>query len=57
MMDKQADGLWSVPMKRWKQNCHNTGIVSKEIRWDIALETLPIPIRGLRGGALILIKP
>jgi len=53
---KQNDGYWSVPLERWTKALKDNDIQFRVIRWDIALETLPIPIRGLKGGALILFK-
>ncbi len=53
---RQADGYFSVPLARWEKQLTERGIKFQELHWDITLEEIPIPIRGLKGGALVLIK-
>lgn len=53
---KQADGLWSVPLERWKRQLADQGIAYQVLHWNIDVDYLPIPIRGLKGGALVLEK-
>ncbi|HBK33769.1 TPA: hypothetical protein DEP34_03315 [Candidatus Uhrbacteria bacterium] len=53
---KQVDGGWPVPLTRWKKKLEETGVTFQDLRWEIALEQIPIPIRGLKGGALVIKK-
>jgi len=53
---RQADGYFSVPMEKWKKLLMENKIKFHEMRWSITLENIPIPIRGLQGGVLVLIK-
>lgn len=53
---KQKDGLWSVPLDRWTQELTKANIRFKVLNWDINIPDMEIPIRGLKGGALLLIK-
>ncbi|HBO73690.1 MAG TPA: hypothetical protein DD653_03245 [Marinilabiliales bacterium] len=53
---RQTDGYFSVPMERWKKLLTENKIKFHEMRWSMTLENIPIPIRGLRGGVLVLIK-
>lgn len=52
----QADGYFSVPIETYKQKLTEENIKFKDLRWDIILDKVPIPIRGLKGGALIIEK-
>lgn len=52
----QADGYFSMPIETYKQELSKRGIKFKDLRWDIALDNVPIPIRGLKGGALVIEK-
>jgi len=53
---KQADGGWPVPLMCWKEKLEEKGILFQDLPWEIALEQIPIPIRGLKGGALVMKK-
>jgi hypothetical protein len=53
---KQRDGLWSVPLDRWTEQLEKENIEYKIIYWSLNLDKIEIPIRGLKGGALVLIK-
>lgn len=53
---KQADGLWSVPLRRWEKELSGQGIRYRVLRWTMDPPGEGIPVRGARGGALILIK-
>lgn len=50
------DGYFSVPLERWKKKLAENGIKFFELRWNIVFEHMPIPIRGIKGGALVLMK-
>ncbi|PJE51264.1 MAG: hypothetical protein COV29_00700 [Candidatus Yanofskybacteria bacterium CG10_big_fil_rev_8_21_14_0_10_36_16] len=52
----QADGFFSVPVGIYKKKLTEENIKFKDLRWDIVLDNVPIPIRGLKGGALVLEK-
>lgn len=52
----QADGYFSVPMETYKLKLAQENMKFKDLRWDIAIDNVPIPIRGLKGGALVLEK-
>jgi len=52
----QKDGYFSVPLDEYKQKLIHKHIKFRDIRWDISLDEMPIPIRGLNGGALVLEK-
>ena len=53
---QQKDGYWSVPLHRWIEKLKREQISFENIVWEISLEHIPIPIRGLKGGALVLKK-
>lgn len=53
---KQIDGGWPVPLERWMKKLEEENIPFENVPWEITLEHLPIPIRGLEGGALVLKK-
>ncbi|OGH69097.1 MAG: hypothetical protein A3I29_04540 [Candidatus Magasanikbacteria bacterium RIFCSPLOWO2_02_FULL_44_11] len=53
---KQKDGYWSLPLERWAEELKKKNMKYKILNWSISLEGVPIPIRGLKGGALVLIK-
>ncbi|HEY4474691.1 MAG TPA: hypothetical protein VJC06_02110 [Candidatus Paceibacterota bacterium] len=50
----QADGYFSVSIETYKQKLVEENIKFKDLRWDINLDNVPIPIRGLKGGALVM---
>jgi hypothetical protein len=50
------DGYFSVPLERWKKKLAEESIKFFELHWKIILEHMPIPIRGIKGGALVLMK-
>ena len=52
----QADGFFSLPIETYKQKLTEENIKFKDLRWDINLDDVPIPIRGLKGGALVVEK-
>lgn len=52
----QADGYFSVPMDIYKLKLAQESMKYKDLKWDISLDNVPIPIRGLKGGALVLEK-
>jgi SAM-dependent methyltransferase len=52
----QADGYFSVPIETYKLKLAQENMKFKDLRWNINLDTVPIPIRGLKGGALVLEK-
>ncbi len=52
----QADGYFSVPVETYKLKLAQENMKFKDLRWDITLDNVPIPIRGLKGGALVLEK-
>ncbi len=52
----QKDGRYSVPLEWWKKKLEEQKILYKELHWDMQLPYLPIGIRGLKGGALVLVK-
>lgn len=52
----QADGYFSVPLDEYKKKLDEKGIKYQDLKWKFELQEIPIPIRGLEGGALILIK-
>lgn len=52
----QADGYYSVPLNDYKQKLDGEGIMYKDLRWKLEIIEMPIPIRGLEGGALVVIK-
>ena len=53
--DRQADGLFSVPLARWEKKLTDRDIQFQELHWNFETQT-PNMIRGLKGGALVLIK-
>lgn len=53
---RQADGYFSVPLERWTKQLTEQGIQFQEMHWELTIEDMPIPIRGLKGGALVLLK-
>jgi hypothetical protein len=55
--ERISQGCYAVPLERWKKSLDDAGINYQDVRWDIDLGSIPIGIRGLRGGALILRKP
>lgn len=52
----QADGYYSVPLDDYKQKLDDEGIKYKDLQWKLEIPKMPIPIRGLEGGALVVIK-
>ena len=52
----QADGYFSVPMEEYKRRLTEEDIAFKDLRWEINLDEVPIRIRGLKGGALVIQK-
>ncbi|MBI4457507.1 hypothetical protein HY633_00920 [Candidatus Uhrbacteria bacterium] len=54
-LPNQPDGYWSVPIERWKKALEKDGIIYRELHWSIDIGG-PSPIRGIKGGALVLIK-
>lgn len=55
--ERISQGCYALPLERWKKSLDNAGVAYQDLRWDIDLGEIPIGIRGLRGGALILRKP
>lgn len=53
---KQSDGYWSVPLERWKTELENRHIHYQELHWEIESPGEGLPIRGIKGGALVLIR-
>ncbi len=54
--ERISQGCYAVPLERWKKSLDDAGIAYQDIRWNIDLGEIPIGIRGLKGGALILRK-
>lgn len=52
----QADGYFSLPIETYKQKLTEENIKFEDLRWDINLDDVPISIRGLKGGALVIEK-
>jgi hypothetical protein len=52
----QADGYYSVPLEQYKAQLDREGIKYRDLKWKFELEKMPIPIRGLEGGALVIVK-
>lgn len=53
---KRADGYWSVPIEKYKRTLATQGINFKDIRWNLDVNNIHIPVRLLQGGALVIIK-
>ena len=53
---KQKDGYYSVPLEKWKNKLDENKIQYLNLRWEITMDKQPILLRGLKGGALVLIK-
>ena len=51
----QADGHFSVPLERWEKQLTENGMLFQELHWNFENEKANM-IRGLKGGALVLIK-
>ncbi len=54
--ERITQGCYAVPLDRWKKSLDDAGIIYQDVRWNIDLGEIPIGIRGLNGGALILRK-
>lgn len=54
--ERISQGCYALPLERWKKLLDDAGITYQDLRWDIDLGNIPIGIRGLKGGALILRK-
>ncbi len=55
--ERISGGCYALPLNRWKGSLDDAGINYQDVRWNIDLGEIPIGIRELRGGALILRKP
>jgi len=53
---KQADEYYSVPIEEYKTKLSQQNINFKNIAWSFDIGEVPIGIRGLKGGALVLLK-
>ncbi len=51
-----SDGYWSVPLKKWEEKLTQEGIRFLELHWNIDIEKTSIPVRGVRGGALVIMR-
>ena len=51
----QTDGHFSVPLERWEKQLTENRMPFQELHWNFENEK-PNMIRGLKGGALVLIK-
>lgn len=52
----QADGYYPVPLDDYKQKLDALGIRYKDLEWKLEIPEMPITIRGLEGGAFVVIK-
>lgn len=53
---QQRDGYYSVNFENLKQKLTEVGMAFRDLRWAIKPEKMPIFIRGVEGGALVIYK-
>ncbi len=53
---RQADGYFSVPLDRWKKKLADEHVKFLDLRWTISVDGPKNSIRGVKGGALVLLK-